>query len=644
MSGLAGIYLRDGSAVECGSLGRIADTMAHRGLDGSWVWRQGSLGIAYQSVRRPSPSASISPQPHPLAPELTIAFDGRLDNRRELYDVLVEKRGLCPDGSEAAFVAAAYREFGDDFPARLIGDFALALFDSRFRRLILARDPIGVRPLYYYASATGALLFASEIKALLADPRTAANPDYESVARVMVGAEAASDGETCFGDIRALPPGHLVVQTPDSFSVRAYWDFDPADRAHCTSLSDYTEGFRFYFEQAVSRRMTCDRPVAVAISGGLDSSSILTVADRLHRRRSALFPPVTGFTYSPTDGSPADEHYFLDALSECGPTIVRLPAPLPGSLHAARKVVHQVEMPLLDPLWNATHSVHAAASARGAGTLLTGHWGDQVVGSSAYLIDLFRTFRWTTLYSHIIRRLQWTSDIPPSRHLYRLFSDILRAHVPDIFASTLRHMVPIAGWKDLPRSLRMRVLSGYDSGNQQAARRFESLHARSLYQELRSASTVRCLEWNNKIGASYGLDVAFPFLDRDLLAFVMGIPGDMVNAGGAPKGLLRAALGSALPACISLRRSKADFSHIVNAGAREDLAQARACLTGNARSLAHGLLTPEALRSCLAEIPMTKNDTCLAAWRIQQFVAVELWLDIFLHKAEPREVLHAQLA
>ncbi|ALA58866.1 asparagine synthetase B family protein [Nitrospira moscoviensis] len=627
MSGLAGIYRRDGAAVDARSLGRMADTLAHRGLADSWVWRDGAVGIAYRALS-PSPTSDFL-QAYPSAPHVTIAFDGRLDNREELRALLADEGALPPESSDAACVAAAYRAFGTEFPARLVGDFALVLFDRRARTLLLARDPLGIRPLYYLA-VKGALLFATEIKALLAGAPDAARPDRESLARAMIGTGAAADGETCFADIKSVPPGQAAIETPDSFALRVFWDFDPAHRVHCSSLGDYAEGFRFYFEQAVARRLASTRPVAVAVSGGLDSSSILAVAHGLHQGRPGSFAPVIGLTYSPADGSPADEQAFLKALEACGPAIAHLPAPPPGSLHAAREVVRLVEMPLLDPLWNATHSVHAAAAARGTGTLLTGHWGDQVVGSPAYLIDLFRRFRWTTLLGHLLQRVQWSVDVPPSRHLHAFFADVLRAHVPDCLVSLLRHVVPTPGWQDLPRSLQRRLLlDGRNDGRRCRSGEFESLHARSLYQELRSASTVRCLEWNNKIGAAYGLDVSFPFLDRDFLAFVLGIPGDILNTGGTPKGLLRTALRSSLPPCIAQRRSKGNYSHIVNAGASRDLPQARTWLTQRARSPELGLLAPEALRSCLSGGPDRTSDNCLAAWRIQRLAAVELWLDVF---------------
>src|SRR5436190_10633941 len=176
MSGIAGVWNLDGRPIERQLIATIASRIAHRGRDGCGIWSDTCVGFAAH-VRNNSPPPVDERQPLTDAAGNAIAFDGRLDNRNDLLRQLKSRR-ITVDSSDAAFVLEAFHMWGRDCFPRLEGEFALALFDSRERQLTLARDPVGCRPLYYWSDGQ-TLVFASEIKAVLAHPSvpTRANED-----------------------------------------------------------------------------------------------------------------------------------------------------------------------------------------------------------------------------------------------------------------------------------------------------------------------------------------------------------------------------------------------------------------------------------------------------------------------------------
>jgi asparagine synthase (glutamine-hydrolysing) len=168
MSGIVGIWNLDGKPVEREVLARMSATMAHRGPDGEEMWIKGPVGLGCQLLRV-TPESEKETQPLVDSSGAVVVFDGRLDNREELLESLKDSYQVSSSSPDPDLVLAAYEAFGDRLPERLAGDFAFGLFDPNRQQILLARDAIGIRPLYY-CRTRDTFLFASEIKALLAHP------------------------------------------------------------------------------------------------------------------------------------------------------------------------------------------------------------------------------------------------------------------------------------------------------------------------------------------------------------------------------------------------------------------------------------------------------------------------------------------
>src|SRR5262249_46720198 len=222
LSGIVGVWHLNGQPLDNQLLAAMGETLNHRGPDGAGCRIDGSVGFMHlhswvtrEEVGEQQPLVGRS--------GTMLVMDGRIDNQDELLSPL----GLTSNVSDATCVLTAYERWGEQFSVRLNGDFALALFDPAAGRLLLTRDALGIRPLYYHRR-NALFLFASEIKPLLKHPDVPVEPDDDGVADLLMVDARPLDASfvTCFREIRSLEAAHQLVVTRERTAVRRYWDFD----------------------------------------------------------------------------------------------------------------------------------------------------------------------------------------------------------------------------------------------------------------------------------------------------------------------------------------------------------------------------------------------------------------------------------
>lgn len=637
MSGILGVWNLDGRPIDATLLSRLATTLAHRGPDGG-LYTDGSVGLACRTFRvTPESATERQPVVHPRG--LVLVFDGRLDNREELLPALSRQAGVSSGAPDSALAAAAYHTFGIEFAGRLLGDFALGLFDASQRRLVLARDAVGIRPLYYYRTAD-LFLFASEIKAILAHPRVATRPNDAALAELLVAGPGGEDAPeaTCFDQVYRVLPAHTAVVTPDGFVSRRHWDFDPARQIRFGTFAQYAEAFGHCFARAVHVRLRAARPVAVSVSGGLDSSAIFCVAETLRRRRPNHFPDLHGLSYTFQDGVPSDEKAYLAEIERAyGVDIERVPSP-PGLLKDCAAAVRHIEAPSLDAQWNNTHAFLTSVERRGARVLLTGHWGDQFLFDRAYLMDLVARGAWAIIGGHLRGYGRWSTDVPRHEFVKSFLRTLLADRTPKRLRAWGRH---VRRWRRGSRSPNWYAPSFQKLAHPRSRSKataawgpFATAHARSLYREARSGYHVQCMEWNNKVAAMHGLEMAFPFLDRDLISFLMAIPGEVQQQHGVPKAILREAVRGLVPDAIADRTWKADFTEFVNDGLIRDCSSIADLLRSDGMATQLGYTDASVLSQEVARVKgRIPGRTNVLSWKLTDLVGLELWLQVFFKHA-----------
>ncbi len=268
MCGIAGFRLR--TPADPRLLAAMTRVLAHRGPDGDGYFTEGGVGLGHRRLA----IVDLVTGAQPMANEngrVVVVFNGEIYNHLELRARLEAKGHRFATRSDTEVLVHLYEEEGPDFPARLNGIFAFALHDREKDLLLLARDPVGVKPLYY-ADLPQGLLFGSELKALTAHPAFPRDLDMEAL-RAYFLCEYVPGAYSVYAKARKLLPGHLLLSTPEGTTVRPYWSWQPLPEAP-TSFAEAAERLRAELMRSVRGQLMSDVPLGVFLSGGVDSSVV----------------------------------------------------------------------------------------------------------------------------------------------------------------------------------------------------------------------------------------------------------------------------------------------------------------------------------------------------------------------------------
>ena len=275
MCGIAGLVSLDGAPVPDGVVERMTATIAHRGPDDSGSWRDGGCALGHRRLTIIDLSRN-GRQPLANADGTTwISYNGEVYNYLSLREELVRRRHAFRSKTDTEVVVHLYDEEGPDLLHRLDGMFAFGLWDTKRQRLLLARDRLGIKPLYY-ARTGNLLLFASEVKAILASGLVETAPNIDAIVSYLAYRHPLWPS-TMFEGIEALPAGHYLIAERGEVRTAPYWDLDVPHEREDLGESYYIEQVRALLKQAVHKRLMSDVPIGAYLSGGLDSSIVVAL-------------------------------------------------------------------------------------------------------------------------------------------------------------------------------------------------------------------------------------------------------------------------------------------------------------------------------------------------------------------------------
>ncbi|WP_209600498.1 asparagine synthase (glutamine-hydrolyzing) [Sinorhizobium kostiense] len=558
MCGFSGYFgsIRDGNAL----LGRMTAAIAHRGPDehGTFTAPQAGLGHVRLSI------VGLGDGQQPMSDasgELTIAFNGEIFNYVELRDELRARGRRFRTASDTEVILHLYDEMGEDCVSVLNGDFAFAIFDARRRRMMLARDRMGVRPLFYTMQGS-TLYFASEVKALLQVPGVSAEIDPIALDQIFT-LWAPIAPRTAFRNILELEPAHLMIADERGATSRAYWQLEFPDRSEAPAYTNEgraAEELRALLDDATRIRMRADVPVGAYLSGGLDSSIVSALAAGMTPRRLRTF----SVTF---DSAEHDESAFqLEMATALGTEHSSVACEAGDIARVFPEVIRFTERPIIRtapaPLFQLSGLVREA----GLKVVLTGEGADEVFAG----YDIFKEAR--------VRRFcgrQPGSRIRP--HLFRK----LYPYLPGLKQQSPEYLAAFFGAGDDPLddplfshrprfkgtaatklffSAELRAeLNNYDATEELIGRlpaefgRWHPLH-QGQYLESRFLLPGYILSsQGDRMAMAHGIEGRFPFLDHRLVEFAAQLPPEMKLQGLTEKHILRQATRDLLPPAIGKR-------------------------------------------------------------------------------------------
>ncbi|MFE8033058.1 asparagine synthase (glutamine-hydrolyzing) [Thiohalocapsa marina] len=630
MCGILGCY----GTVGAEPLTRAMDRIAHRGPDDSGVYHDADAGIGLGHRRLSIVDLSVAGHQPMLSADgsVVLVFNGEIYNFRELRAEL-EDQGIGFQGhSDTEVLLNLYLAAGEALLPRLNGIFAFALWDRRSRTLLLARDGLGVKPLYYACSDSG-FIFASEIKALLQLLPEPGGLDTAALQRYLTFLWCPGEG-TPLRSVRKLLPGEAMVVRAGRIERRWNWYRLPAFRGVVTSTCDQDSvinNTRDHLRTAVQRQMVADVPVGAFLSGGLDSSAVVALAREQN-------PDIRCFTIEMAGGAEAgatdDLPYARRVAEHLGVSleVVQIDAGrMAGDLE---RMVAQLDEPLADPAPLNVLYISQLAREQGIKVLLSGAGGDDLFTGYRRHRALLAERWWSWLPRPVRDGLAQVSGMLDQRNalgrrLAKLFSGagldgdarlvhyfrwVNRADLERLFSPQFRRALQdepaeapmLAYLRDLPAD----------------TDRLERL----LALEQRFFLADHNLLYTDKMSMAAGVEVRVPFLDLELVDYAARIPARFKQRGKEGKWVLKKAMEPYLPHDV-IYRPKTGFGAPLRRWMRHELRELLGDLLSEDSLRRRGLFDPAAVQRLIADNDAGRVD---ASYTLLSLLCIEIWCRTYL--------------
>ena len=608
----------------------MRDSLTHRGPDDAGLYLGESVGLGHRRLSIVDLSRGRQPMPNEDR-TIWIAFNGEIYNHRELRPGLKERGHEYRTESDTETIIHLYEEQGSRVAEKLSGMFAFAIWNSARRELLLARDRLGVKPLYYSLASDGTLYFASEIKALIEASAVKPEINYPALPDFLAN-HATSSEETLFRGVKRLLPGHTLTWRDGKVVIRKYWDLSFARANGQAELSerDAIEQWTELFREAVRSHLMADVPLGVFLSGGIDSSAIAAMM------RGMASGPIKTFSVGFNERG-ANEFEYARMVARAFNTdhheVIVSPAQffeiMPKLIwHEDEPLGHLASVPLYFVSELASRHVKVTLTGEGSDELMAGYYR---YWKTVYNLALGA--RYNVWIPAALRRLarKGIERLPDNSSLRRRLSQTFLALAPDIESLYLENFAVFSR----SQQLQMLTPEARDRAGEldpyAAARTYlNQSDAETTLNQLLYADTKTYLHEllmkQDQMSMAASLESRVPFLDHRLVEFTARLPERMKLRRLTTKYILRQSMKGVLPEPILTRR-KMGFPTPVGVWFRgayrsviEDYALSR-------RSLERGIFDPNFVRALVAEHQSGARDHAQRLWSLVNF---EMWLRQFI--------------
>lgn len=617
MSGILAVFDRTGQMVNPEVMRSMLAACPHRAIHGHNMVTVGPVALGHQHFWV-TPEEHGERQPLVAKDGLAITFDGRLDNRQYLLHLLQPRCAEPVRLSDATLVAHAYRRWGEMCPEHLLGDFSFALWDAQKHHLFLVRDALGGRELHYFTNEKW-LVAASEIQQVLAHPAVCRMLNEGKVAEYLAGVWLDTQ-ETFYTGVQACPPGHTLTVTTGNIGRHQYWMLDPEKRLHLRDDREYATRFRSLLTEAVGCRLRTTGPLAVSLSGGLDSTSIAVVAASMLAGSPAQQRRLISISYVFDELHSCDERTYIESVvlrADLDPTY--LVCDRCWTLRDVDRWPTSPNSVTGDAFAWLPLKVLQAAQNTGCRVLLNGHFGDALFAGGRF---------WA---ADMLRELQFRSTVVGG-----LRNRGLSRYRHDLRSNGLALMAP-AGMLDIYNQLRpptkapMSIISrsfAAHSALEDRLRQHNRLRRdvpldRSLrWRSLADTPWPQAIALAREFGHQNQVEIAMPWWDRRLVEFAMAVPAYQLGQFGQTRWVQRNAMDGLLPNSVRSRSTKTTFQTLFEKGLLEQERATVARLLSNPQIVQRGYVEAEQLTQEKGASE-ARRKTLYPLWLV---LSLELWL------------------
>jgi asparagine synthase (glutamine-hydrolysing) len=640
MCGIAGLVATDRLDPDAPARAlRMRDVMVHRGPDEAGLHCDAQAALAHRRLS----IVDLSAGQQPLANEdgtVHVVYNGEIYNHADVRVELEREGHAYRTRCDTESIVHAYEEWGDDCMLRFRGMFAFAIWDSRRRRLLLVRDRLGVKPLYW-ARVGGTLLFGSEIKAILASGLIEPTADAGLLPEVLSTRSLAGE-ETLFRGIRKLLPGHLLVFENGMVSTRKYWDLPERSTAgRRRSDPEIVARFSELLQESVRLRLMSDVPLGVFLSGGIDSSAIAAVMARL------VDQPLQTFSVAFKERAFSELEYSRQVATAIGAHRHEIVIDDGDFFKAWPRLIWHEDEPIAHPSSVPLYFVSALARQR-VTVVLTGEGSDELLAGYGKYPRVAWNWRAGRIYEQLLpggirsriarqivphlparmgrlaRRSFLAVDCSPESMVFDNFAAIRLADQQTLLAPGLRDAATTA--------------RAYGA----SVRYFETpkgsstLLDRLLYADMKTY-LVELLMKQDQMSMAASIESRVPFLDHKLVEFAATLPDEWKLAGWTTKRVLREAMKGLLPRAI-LNRPKMGFPVPFARWTRTRWNQVARDVLLDRRSRERGLIDAAAVDRLLRDHATGAAD---GGDRIWSLMNLELWYRTFIDREGVQTLPHA---
>ena len=563
MCGIVGCVMRRADAVvNAAALDAMTDSLAHRGPDGRGIYRRGPVGLGHRRLAIIDPAGGAQPMAAADG-RVQLVFNGAIYNHVELRRALADRHAFRTN-SDTETILHAYLEYGDAFVDQLNGMFAVAIWDGRHNRLVLARDRLGIKPLYWTADTFG-LSFASEVKALLAGGRLRARPDPDALTEYFTY-QFVTGPRSLFRHVQRLEPGHLLTFRPFDDAeptIRRYWSVT-GEIDDTRTFDNFRDHLLDLLGDAVRLQLRSDAPLGAYLSGGVDSSIVTSLAAR-HRAA-----PLHVFCGAFDDGPEFDESAYARLVADRAGAVYHEVRPTADDFVTLMpELIRLMDEPMAGPGLFPQYCVSRLAS-QSVKVCLGGQGGDELFGGYArYLVAYLEqclkgAIQGTGADGAFV--VTWDTiapQLPMLRSYVPMLQDFLaRGLFEDMDRRYFRLIARDEGLSDVltdaawSARARAGVFERFRLAFQSAPA--GSYIARMTHFDLTTLLPA-LLHVEDRVSMGVGLESRVPLLDHRIVELVQTLPPIMRFQGGRSKHILREAVADLVPAPVLARQDKMGF-------------------------------------------------------------------------------------